>query len=105
MASGQDKSLCLSICSLLLVGRPYSLCQLVGTGSAAEATGIALQLGLDIIHACAVDQLGNCLQVAVAAAFKIHIGDLIPVQVEIDQNRTYALRAILIMCHYSLFPV
>lgn len=72
-------------------------CELIGAGSGPSAAGVALEGGFDLINCPAVDQLGDGLEVAVAAACKSDVGDDVSVDVKVNLNRADALRFIRII--------
>ena len=71
--------------------------ELIGAGGGLAAAGIPLEIALDLIHGHAVDQLADGLEVAVAAADKLYVGDDVVVKLKIDLRGTDAAGAIRII--------
>lgn len=70
--------------------------QLVGAGGAFHAAGDALHTGDDIVDVHTLHELGNALQVAIAAAHELDVFDLVVFHIKVDHLRTGALGLILI---------
>lgn len=65
-----------------VIGFADSEAELIGAGSRLSAAGIAFELSLDLFNSPAVDELGDSLEVSVAAAYESDIGYDIALDVE-----------------------
>ena len=81
----------------LAVGLPHGNGQLIGAGGGLASTGVALEVSLNLIHGHAIDQLADGLEVTVAAANELYIGDYIVVQLEIDLRGADSIGAVRII--------
>ena len=71
------------------------LCQLVGAGSGFEAAANALHTVNGILHLHAAQQMGDSLQVAVAAAGDAAVLDGVPFHIDLHIVGADALGAVL----------